>query len=476
MQPQKSTSFLEILKNLFLFDKLGFVKLNFKNSYLFLFNNYLKLSNVEISILSFILIWNIEWFVVIEYYLNYWNYTKLIFPYRVPVLLNVILAYWLIVWGVSVWKRTQFGKFTRGDRRLWFKGFASFWVIEFATVVGVYLCILWLSWGPLPLLNRYFIIPKRSFMTELTLITYIVWLVFISRMTLKHQLLKFQYFIVLTILFAISYLIWRDILILYMRETMCLDKGSRWRYVKVTSLVYSISNSWWVNHFMGSNKDLFSYYQPLKSFIAANGKISPFDETTNNIEYHQYHWHNNLIHDSKNHTEATAVIGVKPSLYSKWLVNTNTYWIYSLVNLDNNLVDFFYVRKTGFLPKRISMWYMLVVIKIWHHFMLFIWWFFYLFRINIRKKNSYSLLSVCYFNVYCCFVLSLLIYLIQLLPIYENFFRFKPYVRLWFHNRSLIKDALAYNYRVLVGEFNFRSISDELEILTFNIIQPILKL
>jgi hypothetical protein len=74
-----------------------------------------------------------------------------------------------------------------------------------------------------------------------------------------------------------------------MRETMCLDKGSRWRYVKVTSLVYSISNSWWVNHFMGSNKDLFSYYQPLKSFIAANGKISPFDETTNNIEYHQYH-------------------------------------------------------------------------------------------------------------------------------------------------------------------------------------------
>jgi hypothetical protein len=139
-------------------------------------------------------------------------------------------------------------------------------------------------------------------------------------------------------------------------------------------------------------------------------------------------------------------------------------------------VDFFYVRKTGFLPKRISMWYMLVVIRIWHHFMLFIWWFFYLFRINIRKKNSYSLLSVCYFNVYCCFVLSLLIYLIQLLPIYENFFRFKPYVRLWFHNRSLIKDALAYNYRVLVGEFNFRSISDELEILTFNIIQPILKL
>lgn len=458
---------INYIKNLYIFKIPLNFSLNSKKNYFYLLNIFLNFNIVDISLISFLIIWNFEWFILVEYYLNYWGYSKWVFPYRIPKMLIIVFVYWVYVWSVSVWKRTQFGKFTRGDRKLWYKSFASFWVIEISTVVGIYAVILWLSWGPLPLLNRYFIIPKKSFLVELTLLTYLMWLAYLIRLTLKHQLKSVQYFLVLVILFIISYLLWRDLLILYMRDTVCIDKGSRWRYIKSTSVIYSLSNNWWTDHFLGSNKNLLTKYPSIHEFYSSNSSVDPFTEYTPQTEYSEYHWFNSALEFDKNYVTAEH--------NCNWVYASDFNWVYSLLNVDNSVVDFYYSRKTGFLPKRISMWYMLVVIKIWHHFMLYIWWFFYLFRIHIRQKNAYSILSVCYFNIYCCFLLSLIIYLFQVLPIFENFLRFKPYVRLWFQNKRIVKDALYYNYEIFTSSEKITTINIEFENLYLYLLELVVK-
>jgi hypothetical protein len=83
-------------------------------------------------------------------------------------------------------------------------------------------------------------------------------------------------------------------------------------------------------------------------------------------------------------------------------------------------------RRYGFMPKKISMWYFLIYLKIWHHLILFIWWFLLLIRLHGRKKTSFNFLSSCYFNVYCCFLIGLLVYFYQYLKYWETIFKFKP--------------------------------------------------
>lgn len=65
-------------------------------------------------------------------------------------------------------------------------------------------------------------------------------------------------------------------------------------------------------------------------------------------------------------------------------------------------------------------------------------------RLYIRQKSSYTLLSACYFNVYCCFLISILLYLYYMLPFYEGFFRIKPTIRTLFHNRADIVTGTDY--------------------------------
>ena len=150
-----------------------------------------------------------------------------------------------------------------------------------------------------------------------------------------------------------------------------------------------------------------------------------------------------------------------------YLLDSNGY--YYFVNSDYAARDvssmYFYPRKVGFLPKRLSMWYMLVVIKIWHHFMLFIWWFFFLLRLVSRRKNSYSLLSVCSFNVFCCYLLAVLIYMFQLLPLYENYFRIKPDIRWTFFNKSLALESLGYVFDLLTFKTGSYDIKTEFWLL-----------
>lgn len=444
------------------------VTLNFYKMFFFMYSHYMRFRPLEVFIISLLLIWGLEWSVGIEYCFNYWDYSRVIFPYRIPKLLSIVFIYWNYVWGVAVWRRSQFGRFVRGDRKLWFKSFAAFWVIEVSTVVGIFLCIFWMSWGPLPLLNRYFILPKKSFLVEITVLSYVIWVIYFLRLTIKWQLRKMQFFLVSVVILFISFLIWRDILLLYTREAINLEYGSRWKYIKTNSLVYSLSNIWWLEHHIGVEKSINTPFMSLDNFISLNGQEDPFTIKLSLTEYEEY----NLMSLNKDVDWFNSDFLFNLFKYNNMkndyhLMDQNGYYYFIESNNspESSNSFYFYPRKVGFLPKRLSMWYMLVIIKIWHHFMLFIWWFFYLLRLVARRKNSYSLLSVCSFNVFCCYLLSLLIYLFQLLPIYENFLRIKPDVRWVFFNKSLFWESISYLINLCTFETGFGKMQIEFWLL-----------
>lgn len=411
------------------------------------YNEYLKYNNLHICIYFFIITWIFEWLYIIQYSLNFWSYTRVLFPYRIPVVLIFCFIYWLYIWGISVWRRTLFGRFTRGDRRLWFKGFASFWFTELTTILGIYAAACWMSWGPLPLMPRYFLMQKKSFLFELTIFTYIVWLIYLMRLGLKWYLWRTQAIITSLIIFFILCLLWRDFMTLYSRDVININLGSKWRYIKLNSIIYSLSDLWWTNHFIGNNVQIASLFIPLQDVIDSNFSINPFEQFISLTEYQKYHWLPLIFYNNFN-------INAFPYLNINWnylfinKINFNN--TIELINNDVMLDSYkFYPRKVGFYPKKLAMWYFLVVLKIWHHIMLFIWWFFYLLRLNTKKKSSYSLLSVCYFNVYCCFLICVLIYCFNLLPIWENFFRIKPYIRPKLQNWNIINEGFFYCFDLI---------------------------
>ena len=125
------------------------------------------------------------------------------------------------------------------------------------------------------------------------------------------------------------------------------------------------------------------------------------------------------------------------------------------VNIANDFTNysgFFFFIRVGFLPKRIAMWYFLVIIKMWHHFMLFIWWFFYLLRLYNRRKSSYTMLSACYFNLYCCYIIGFLVYLYHVLPFLSTFMRYRPYVQTVFHWYAIFFEAVNFVIFSFFGE------------------------
>lgn len=44
----------------------------------------------------------------------------------------------------------------------------------------------------------------------------------------------------------------------------------------------------------------------------------------------------------------------------------------------------------------------------------------------MTRRGSFSLLAVCQFNVYCCYLLGLLIYMLSYFILFELVLRFRP--------------------------------------------------
>lgn len=370
----------------------------------------IKTVNWNLNIIVFFFSWVYEWILYYDCILNLNTYVNFVFPYRIPVLLLIIFLYFTYVWGISVWRRTQYGKFTRGDRKLWYKGFASFWVVELSTLLGLVIAAAWMNWGPTPLFPRNFYSSKKSFVIELTFITYILWALYLLRFSIKWKKWKTQVSLTVFVIFIVILLIWRDILILVGRENININNGVRWKFIRANIVTYSLLPNWWFYTLINNKGSLnyqsmfFSLYNYLNA-LKIDTKITPIDFK---ITFNDYYKHNFL----------PAVLDI--NLNSKLNINSD------VRQLTKSSLSF-YPRRFGFLTKRIAMWTFFLFLKIWHHLMLYIWWFFYLIRLFSRKKNSYQFLSICHFNVYCCFLIALAIYIYGFFPKFMIFFRFfKP--------------------------------------------------
>lgn len=401
------------------------------------FNNYPFTYNS--LILSFFSIWIIEWNYILNNCFLIKTFSFYFFPYKIPILLLFSFFYFIYIWIISVWRRTLYGRFTRGDRKLWYKGYASFWIFELLTIIGIFSVACWMNWGPGPIVPRKFYVNKKWFLEEVTLFSYIIWVTYLSKFNLKWKKWNLQYFTSFLALFFISLLLWRDLLIIFGRETISLKNGSNWKNITRSTICYSVVPNWWLRHFINTknNSDLLSNFYSLHDHILSlklRELKSPFNKNDILIKYKKYNflpyyslesWLNNslpyynfLFLNFKFYHNWTS------SFYKNENYKLNNYYITNFLISSPFDSFIYYPRKIGYKSKRISIWTLLIYLKIWHHLMILFGWLFFLLKIINKKKASYPLLSVCSFNLYCCFLISFIIFMYSYVYLYESIFRF----------------------------------------------------
>lgn len=385
--------------------------------------------------LLLVLVWIIEWGFIIEFLIGEWWRENVLYPTKIPLGLILCTGYWFFMWIMSVWRRTQYGKFTRGDRILWAKGITSFWVFEIVTIFAFVLVYMWLSWGPQPLVPRIFNISRKGIIIELIIFSYLIFLTYIAKLTMKWNTWKTQVTLSLIILLIFSYLLWKDVLLLLMRDNLYLHHTARWRNIRKTAVIYTLSHEWWTQH-MTTIRAPHSLYNILDYYISNNTKPD-FTSAPAILQYE----YNSFVETT---TTSQRVKYTMPVL--NWFIDYTPYYN----NLSNTYIQTgFYPRRTGYVPKRLGLWQLLVALKMWHHLIILLWLTIYLFRLNTRKKTSYTILSTCYFNIYCCLLLTLMIYSIYMFNTWALFFKFRPGVfnihrwLLWTHQ------SIIYNFRLI---------------------------
>ncbi len=368
-----------------------------------------KLSN---EYLLFVLVWILEWIIIIEFLIGEWWRENLVYPSRIPLGLVLCTGYWFFLWSVSVWRRTQYGKFTRGERTLWAKAITAFWVAELVTLLAFVILYMWMSWGSVPLVQRSFNISRKGIIIELVVFSYLIFLTYIAKLTMKWNTWKTQLTLGLIIVIIFSYLLWKDVLLLLMRDNMYLHSNARWRNIRKTAVVYTLSHEWWTQH-MTTIRAPHSVYNTINYYI--ENTTRPDFSTAPAILQYEYN----------SYVEAATVDQRARYMYPllNWFIDYTTYYN----NLSNSYIQTgFYPRRTGYVPKRLGIWQFLVILKMWHHLIILLWWALYLFKLNTKKKTSYTLLSVCYFNLYCCLILALVIYALYMFNTWSVLFKFRP--------------------------------------------------
>lgn len=372
-----------------------------------------KESKIRIICIISIVIWGFEWGFILEYLCGDYYVSYIIFPFKITHLLIASIIYWAYLWGLVGLRRTQYGRFTRNERNLWVKGYAVFWIVELVTVFSFVLIFAWLSWGPLILVPRYFIVPRRGLLLEFIFYSYLIFLTYTAKLNMRWGLWNFQLLIALGVSASLSYLLWRDVLILWTRDNMLLFYGARWRNIKLTGLVYSLSHEWWLIHSLGNRSVNFKYGLLNNYFIAEK---YPFINVTPLMEYELNLW---ITKSYRNYRLKNMYLSCA-HLFKLW----NYYIDFTIVRGKS----YFYPRRVGFIPKRLAIWEFLVFLKMWHQLIIFLWWLLYIFRIKARKGGSYTILAICHFNIYCCYLFGLLIYLLSYFVLFELVLRLRPNV------------------------------------------------
>lgn len=359
-----------------------------------------------------IVAWAIEWLLIIEYLLDEWLHTLILLAVRVPTLLLICFLYWFWLWTMSVWRRTQFGKFTRGERKLWAKALTAFWVAELVTAASFVIIFGCLSWGPAPLVPRIFWVPRKGIILEVIVYSYILMIAYIAKMTLKWNSWRSQVVLSCVILIILSYVLWKDVLLLLTRENLYSPQSARWRNLRTNTVVYTLSHEWWTTH-ITTRRAPHARHNSLIWYLVNNEKPD-FNKLPQYSQYEMY----NMIDDMSKNVRGTALCPL----------------LSALVDYSQNLqplsakaqLPLTYPRRVGFVPKRLSLWHLLVVLKMWHHLILVLWWSLYIYKLVLRQKTAYAFLGSCAFNVMCCLLLALIVYSLSFFQRWELFLKFKP--------------------------------------------------
>lgn len=350
-----------------------------------------------------VIIWNIEWIIFFFYIAPTVNKPTLFLPTHFSLLLALSFIYWTFLWGNLNWRRTQFGFFTRGERKLWAKSLAAFWVVELVTIFAFVCIYFWMSWGPFVLLAHKFRPTKSGLVAEIILYTYMFYIIYILKIISKWNTHHSQLLGTFLVLILVSNLIWHDILIILFRNNLSAKTTGKWRHVSAASVVYALSNEWWAQHTLPS-RSIFGWNTCFADLIQNCTPAQRLLPWTTIMYEQRLHL---TLHQSAHR------IGLPTSAYFH-------NFKYSSLHLP-------YPRRTGFIPKRFTMWQILVFLKIWHHLLMLIWWNLMVFRLRVRQQNSYNWLYACGFNTYCCFLIAVAIYTINLVPTFETFWRFRKY-------------------------------------------------
>jgi hypothetical protein len=192
------------------------------------------------------------------------------------------------------------------------------------------------------------------------------------------------------------------------RDRLDSTANARWKNVRASSVIYTLSHEWWVAHVTGRMAP-HSRYSSLLYCLQNNTRPAP--ATLQSWTGHEL----NIIMSDIEGAKYRGALCPLLHLVVNYKIDTQ--------NLQTNMA---YPRRLGFVPKRFAVWQLLVLLKMWHHLVLVLWWSLNVFRLTYRRKNAYSFFNSCGFNVYCCLILALAVYSLSMFQKLELFFKFKP--------------------------------------------------
>lgn len=306
--------------------------------------------------------------------------------------------------------------------------------MELVTVISFLLIYFWLSWGPIVLCAHKFRPTKSGLISELILYSYIFYIIYILKIITKWNTYHSQLISTFLIIILISNLIWHDLLILFFRANLDNHKTGKWRHINTSITIYTLSNEWWLQHSL-PHRSAFGWTYCF--YDAIINMEQPIPLLTENTTYYEQRLNLFL-------TPNTYLINLTPHL--------------NFMPLLPNSLSLIYPTRLGYIPKRFTLWQLLIFLKIWHHLIILIWWNLMIYRLRTRQQTSYNWLYACAFNIYCCFILALLIYFINLIPIIEMFGRYRKYT--WNLHKGLMSIAdylILHNDNHLPNNYDYKN-------------------
>ena len=360
-----------------------------------------------------LLAWLIEWLSIIECLFVEFSRYSFFLPIKIPTIFVFILIYWSFVQGLSFWKRSQSGHLNKGERRLWHKTIAIFWVAEFIIVAALVMVYYWVACGPPTSLGRRLIVPRKGLEIEFIIYTYIIFIAFITKFTSRWCLWRFHRFTGFIVVICFSCLLYRDACTLLIQDFFPRSNDFRWENMRLAFLVFSFSPEQWLTCTPDEIPE-YDWFLDLKAKFEA--RIVPAGTAVFLVEYEQI----SPFADFQPYPPLPIFSLILDSFFNELFGWNNA--IFHAVHGGN----YFCPHRTGFITGRLALWQLLILLRMWHYSIMLLWWYSFARKLRARQKIAYSTLAVCYFNIHYCYLLSLMIHTTYYAVYFEMWLKFWP--------------------------------------------------